>query len=246
MQLRFFPFVVFLLIMGITCFTSCDTVPQEISFGQDKVLFTHPVTQVVAQRLGEYLENDGFFKNEGTKVKVSLSNDTFQVYLPVDTTILPDPAFLSWCQGNTIRWSWEVFEGKPATLVLADADFQAKQWITGGPPPELAKTFKRDKFEGNSFYYPPGIQGKIVNKVIDFLKQDSTFAPESGAVALLDSTSSGWIFGYVAHPEVIQDAEYRKHVQNFRTKMQNACFQTESLSVRIYDSSFKGIETFTQ
>ena len=104
---------------------SCTDYGQKINYGKNELFYTKNVTKSDAEKLGNYLESQRFFLNDGKTVSVQLDKfkDTFRFRMVVLDSFINDKNFEENAKAFPTDLSKNVFENKPVLAHFCDNRF---------------------------------------------------------------------------------------------------------------------------
>lgn len=117
--MKFLPLLAALLILA-----SCKNYGKKIPYGKSEVFYTENVTREQAQKLGDYLNQNHFFKDDKkASVQLDKSADTFLFRMVVLDNFVNDESYINNAKIFTTELSDKVFDQKPVLINFCDKYF---------------------------------------------------------------------------------------------------------------------------
>lgn len=110
------------MLLAVTALTGCDTYGTKLQFKDGELYYTDQVTEAEADKLGEFLVKNGYFK-DGKQVSVQLTreNHVYQVRLVViDDYKSNKDVYPKAFQRMAASIAVDVFDGKPVEIHLTN------------------------------------------------------------------------------------------------------------------------------
>jgi len=134
--------------VGVFYFLNANSYGEKVEFGDSEVYYKDPATQAEAQKLGEFLEKNGYFgKDKGNSVQLKKENDTYQVRFAVKEDAWKEAKYKLAFMLMRFQLKTAVFPGEKVEVHLCDdhlktqhvvGETEKKDAVTQTPAPDAA------------------------------------------------------------------------------------------------------------
>jgi len=219
-----------------------DSKTLKYTLGNDEVHYiSGEVETAVAERLGDFLREDGYFDDSGLAVQVKRNQDTFYVLMIVDTAALEDAEYLEMFRNYTADLCREVFAGKTTDIWLCNRDFEPYLKLNCILPPAQRKALNGLNVNGNLLYFSPAIEKEELQMLSDFLVRDSFFSENDGILAEFDRVGEVRLFRFAVTSDVLDNPEYKILANAYAQKLSDSCFSGAPVSVHLCDRNLSSL-----
>lgn len=187
----------FFFLSALVLLSSCTDHGQKIQFGKSEVYYKgEGVTEKQAQKLGDYLEEQGLFEGDPKSVQLTHDGEDFLVHLIVDDKKFTETSRRIWwkLQHNL---SEEVFNGKPVRIALSDDKFNDKEVLNPISSYEVG--------ESKIYYDNSEYKKADVKSLADFLVSYKILGEEIKTDVLLEKEESQPIVRWLVNPKKLTD-----------------------------------------
>lgn len=130
------PKITFLLLaFFLTALISCSNYGSKLTFNNGELYYTNNVTEAEANRLGEFLVQDGFFSGNTISVQLDKSGDTYLFRMVSQEGVENDPTYLALAEAYTGTLSEKIFNGSPVDFHFCDTSLKTKKEVKYKPLP---------------------------------------------------------------------------------------------------------------
>lgn len=187
----------FLFLSAIVLLCSCTDHGEKIEFGKSEVFYKGKgVTEKEARKLGEYLEENGFFDGAPKSVQLTHDGEDYLVHFVVDEKAFTDVTRRSWWKLQ-YDLSEEVFNGKPTRIALADDQLKDKEVLNPISKYEIGKS---------SIYYDNSeIKKGDVKSLAEFFVSSNLLGEDKTADAFFQVEDESPIVRLIVNPKKITD-----------------------------------------
>lgn len=120
--------LVLMLLTTLGLFIACSGYGEKVVFDGTEVYYKAPVTQEMANRVGEFLVNSEF--TDGTTKSIQLTKeDTYNFRMVTQEQYFEDTSMDISFKALSFLLSKEVFDGAPVTFQVCDELFNTKRTI---------------------------------------------------------------------------------------------------------------------
>lgn len=114
---------------SIAFISSCGDYGRELKFNQGQLFYTSTVSESEAQKLGQYLIQQGFFDGKEKSIQLNKSGDIYQFRMVIKKGYEQDPNFINFAKQISQELSKDVFNDAPVEIHLCNQNLQTLKTI---------------------------------------------------------------------------------------------------------------------
>ena len=241
----------------IFVFCACTNNGKKVNIEGTKgeVYYLNGATQNEAQKLGNFLKQDGYFGNvKRESVQVDKKNDKYLVTFVYDKDYYQKtPGLEDFFKNYTLRMSQEIFDGKKVDIALADKYFKDFQNIPydesagNAPANSPGETFEVSDYNhrtvGDVNFYWKGLSNVESKPIVDYISQNGAF---SGGTAEIYITKEGdrYILKFPVKDEYLNDTSIISEMEKVAKEIKDNVFPNDPYSFKMTDLHLNPIRSF--
>jgi hypothetical protein len=194
-------YYILLLLSASVLLSSCDLFTnhgKKVAFGKNEVYYKGDgVTEVQAQKLGEYLEEKEYFDKKNAKsIQLTKDEDDYLVHFVVDEKKITNDARLNWWKLQ-YDLSKDVFDDKPVRIALANEKLEDL---------EVLNPIARYEVGKSTLYYDNSeIKKADAKKLADFFTEIKLMGTDKESDVFYQKEKATSVVRVVVHPKNIDD-----------------------------------------
>lgn len=217
----------------LTLVTSCSNYGEKLEFNGTEVYYKDGVTKEQAEKLGVYLQAEGF--TDGNKKSVQLVNDkntnnlTFRMVTSKGSAYNPqnETMFESFTRNLT-----QQFE-QPVDFQLCDESFETLRTFKASDVPALIE-------KGNlQVLYTKNVTEEQAQNLTDFLTKDEK---ETAMTVLLDQRNDTLVYKMVVKAGYQNNEAYTMVLKAYKDMMSKEVFNNQVVEVQMCDEKLKTLK----
>ncbi len=119
-----------MVFLSIAFIWSCGNYGRELKFNQGQLFYTSTVSESEAQKLGQYLVQQGFFDGKEKSIQLNKSGNIYQFRMVIKKGYEQDPNFINFAKQISQELSKDVFNDAPVEIHLCNDNLQTLKTIT--------------------------------------------------------------------------------------------------------------------
>ena len=180
---------------------SCTDYGTKIEFGNCEIFYTKNVTENEGQKLGDFLQEAGYFKAaaEGASVQLDKEGDKYLVRFVVKEGIDKDEKYVNQMSTFLTTIQVHVFDGKTVEGHLCNSSFETLRKVN---PKDFGKV---KLFLGSEVFYKSGVTDMEAQKLGEYLVKEEFFQEKKNKSVQLVREGSDYIFRMVVREDLLKD-----------------------------------------
>ncbi len=247
-------------VLSILGITSCSNYGNKINIEGTKgeVYYKDGATESQAQKVGDFLKQDGFFGNQkSASVQVAKNGDNYVVRFVYNKDYYEKtPGLEEFFKNYGVRMSNDLFNGKKIDITLADKYFKDFKTIpyeattTEPPAPPITshdEVFNKADYNhqtvGDVNFYWKGLTNVESKPIIDYIVKNGAFS--GGTAEIYITKDDGhYILKFPVKEEYRNDNNIITEVEKVSKEIKDNVFPNDPYSFQMTDERLSTIRTF--
>lgn len=119
-----------MVFLSIAFIWSCGNYGRKLKFNQGQLFYTSTVSESEAQKLGQYLVQQGFFDGKEKSIQLNKSGNIYQFRMAIKKGYERDPNLINFAKKISQELSKDVFNDAPVEIHLCNDNLQTLKTIT--------------------------------------------------------------------------------------------------------------------
>lgn len=222
-------------------FIGGDDYGSKIEIGTLEVYYTVNADEMMATKLGNYLDSTDFTGGDAMSIQLDKLDSTYQVNLSLKDGVANNDEYAQLFRNVVNDIKTNVFPNDNLTLNLCNNTFDTQQAI---PYDEIIHKPYGDlkMFNGTEVYY----RGVSQTKIDDFGNYliESGFADGNGRSFQLTQNDSILTVNMLVEETYVNNPEYKEVYENFRLEIMKGAFDNESIEFHLSHEPFQSMQIF--